>query len=108
MSAHETHVDTDESNKEPKSPKQITVTVRTPANIGHDFRVRSHDRVDKVVRDAVEYFVSQGQLAAGNYGLAVIQDDHAVEMADAARLEDFDVSDRDVLVLLNKDPQVDG
>ena len=88
--------------------RDITVTIKTPAGIGATFEVREHDRVDKTVRVAVEYFVGSNQLAAGNYGLAVIRDGIAVDMTDAARLEDYKVTEGDELHLVNRDPQVDG
>jgi Fe2+ transport system protein FeoA len=89
-------------------PETITVTVRTPAGTPHSFEVRGNERVDKVVRAAVRYFVQAGQLAAGEYGLALIRDGRAEDLADAARLEDYGVVEGDVLVLITKAPQVDG
>ena len=88
---------------EPTGAETITVTIRTPAGIGHDFEVRGHDRVDQAIRTAVDYFVARLHLAVGNYGLAVIRERQAVEMPDTARLDDFDVVDGDVLALINKD-----
>jgi hypothetical protein len=93
---------------EPEGTKTITVRIRTPAGIGHDFEVGRQDRVDQTVRTAVDYFVAHEQLAAGHHGLVVIRYRQAVEMPDTARLQDFDVVDGDVLGLINKDPQVDG
>lgn len=107
MSAHDTDTNRDHDEKG-KEPKTIMLTIRTPAGIGHDFTVRDHDRVEKTIRKAVDHFVARNQLVAGNYGLAVIRNGVAVEMPDAARLEDFDVVAHDVLCLINKDPQVDG
>jgi hypothetical protein len=72
-------------------PETITVTVRTPAGTPHPFEVRANERVDKVVRNAVRYFLQAGQLAAGEYGLALIRDGRAEDLADAARLEDYGV-----------------
>ena len=88
--------------------KTFEVTVRTPAGAGHKFEVKRNERVDKVVRTTVEYFVAAGQLAAGNYGLAVERDGRMLALNDAGRLDDFDVTERDVLFLTIKDPQVDG
>jgi hypothetical protein len=98
----------DKDRTEPGRPKTITVRIRTPAGIGHDFEVGDHDDVDETVRIAVDYFVAHEQLAAGHHGLVVIRDRQAVEMPDAARLQDFDIVEGDVLALINKDPQVDG
>ena len=88
--------------------KNLTVVIKTPAGIGASFDVRQHDRVDKTTRRAVEHFVAANQLAAGNYGLAVIRDGVANDMNDAARLEDYDIVEGDELHLINRDPQVDG
>lgn len=100
--------DTDTSATAGKSGKSITVTIHTPGNIPGSFEVRAHDRVDKVTREAVDYFVGRNELAAGDYALAVIRDGVAVEMNDAGRLEDYDITDGDALHLLNRAPQVDG
>jgi hypothetical protein len=89
-------------------PETITVTVRTAAGTPHPFEVRTNERVDKLVRAAVRYFVGAGQLAAGEYGLALIRDGRAEDLADAARLDDYGVVEGDVLVLIAKAPQVDG
>lgn len=91
-----------------KPDKAVTVTIRTPGNIPGTFEVREHDRVDKVAREAVDFFVGRSELAAGAYSLAVIRDGKGVEMNDAARLEDYDVIDGDELHLVNRAPQVDG
>jgi hypothetical protein len=88
--------------------KEISIVIRTPAGIPHTFEVRSHDRVDKTTRTAVTYFVGQGQLAEGPYGLALVRDGQATEMVDSGRLEDYGVNENDVLHLIAKGPQVDG
>ena len=88
--------------------KVITVTIRTPAGHHHDFEVRAHERVDKVAREAVRYFVERHELEEGQYGLALIHDGVAKPMEDAARLEDYDVRQGDVLALISKQPQIDG
>ena len=82
--------------------------VRTPAGASHNFDVKPNERVDKVIRKAVEYFVAAGQLAAGNYGLSVERNGQLIPLNEAGRLEDFDVAECDVLFLTIKDPQVDG
>ena len=95
-------------NQQQGNRHDIAVTIRTPAGIGHDFELRSHDRVDKTVRTAVQYFIAQGQLADGRYGLALVRDGQATEMTDSGRLEDYGIVEDDVLHLIAKDPQVDG
>ena len=88
--------------------KEISVIIRTPAGMPHTFEVRSQDRVDKTIRTAVTYFVGQGQLAEGAYGLALVRDGQATDMVDSGRLEDYGVTENDVLHLIAKGPQADG
>lgn len=88
--------------------KVIMVTIRTPAGHHHEFEVRTHERVDKVVREAVSYFVDRHELDAGEYGLALVRDGVAQPLEDAARLEDYAVRQGDVLALVTKQPQIDG
>jgi hypothetical protein len=88
--------------------KTVEVTVRTPAGHLHEFTFNDDERVSKATREAVEYFVRTGELADGDYGLALIRDGRTLELAPGARLDDYDVVDRDTLTLYNKRPQVDG
>jgi hypothetical protein len=88
--------------------RRTIVTIRTPAGIGHVFEVRQEDRVDQTAQAAVDHFVAHSQLAAGNYRLVLIREGQPAEMPETARLEDFNVTDGDVLSLINKDPQVDA
>ena len=88
--------------------KAISVTIRTPAQIGHVFEVSPHDRVDKTARTAVKYFVGQGQLSDGNYGLALVREGQATLMTDSGRIEDYAVVEGDTLNLIAKEPEVDG
>ena len=88
--------------------KTFAVVIRTPGNIPGTFEIRLHDRVDKVVREAVGYFVARNELAAGDYGLALVRDGNGVELNDAGRLDDYDIVEGDELHLINRAPQVDG
>ncbi len=101
-------MDTEVMAKQQDKAKSASVVIRTPAGIPHDFEVKLRDRVDKTAREAVEYFVSQGQLADGAYGLALVRDGQATEMTDSGRLEDYGVVDNDTLSLITKEPQADG
>ena len=91
------------SPTEPTGAETITVTIRTPAGIAHDFEVRGHDRVDQTVRTALDHFVARLHLAVGNYGLVLIREGQAMEMPDTARLDDFSIVDGDVLALISRD-----
>ena len=93
----------------PKPDKTLDVTVRTPAGVPASFEFKDNTRIDKVIRVAVEHFVAEDQLAPdGRYGLILVRDGAATELADAGRLDDYDVIDGDELHLVNRDPQVDG
>jgi hypothetical protein len=93
---------------QPVLHKTITVTIRTPAGHPHDFEFEPSARVAEVIHVVVAHFVTVGQLAAGDYGLSVIRDGRAEDMAEGARLEDFGIHTGDVLALTVKGPQVDG
>lgn len=101
--------DQEESHSdERRHDKDVTVTVRTPAGASHTFEFKRNERVDKVTRQAVMHFVAGGQLAAGEFGMALVRNSVATPMNDAGRLDDYHVVDGDVLHLVNKAPQVDG
>jgi hypothetical protein len=91
-----------------KYDKTLEVTVRTPAGHPQEFSFKHNSRVEKAAREAERYFVAHGQIEAGDYGLALIRDGRIVELADGARLDDYDIVDGDVLALFPKKPQVDG
>ena len=82
--------------------------VRTPAGASNEFHVHSSELVVEVISAAVTHFVNRNELAAGDYGLAVIRDGQAMPMADTSRLSEYDITDEDVLVLVPEAPQVDG
>jgi hypothetical protein len=87
---------------------KIEVVIRTPAGAEHRFEVHRQDRVDKTVRTAVTHFVAAGQLADGDYGLALLRDGQATELTDTGRLEDYGIDHDEVLALFARGPQVDG
>jgi hypothetical protein len=87
---------------------KIEVVIRTPAGAEHRFEVHRHDRVDKTARAAVAYFVAAGQLADGDYGLALLRGGQAIELTDSGRLDDYDIDRDEVLALFARGPQVDG
>ena len=84
------------------------VTVRTPAGASHSFRFGLNEFVAAAIATAIAFFVERRELAPGDYGMAVLRDATPVEMADTARLGDYDVVDGDVLHLVVEAPQVDG
>jgi hypothetical protein len=88
--------------------KTVTVTVKTPAGHAHEFAFKNTARVAKVIREVTDFFVEQHQLVDGDYGLTVIRDGRAEELAPGARLDDYEITDCDTLALIVKGPQVDG
>ncbi len=96
----------------PTTPQEhqhkIEVVIRTPAGAEHRFEVHRQDRVDKTVRTAVAHFVAAGQLADGDYGLALLRDGQATELTDTGRLDDYGIDGDEVLALFARGPQVDG
>jgi hypothetical protein len=84
------------------------VIIRTPAGAGAPFVARSHDRVAKLTREAIDYFATRGLLADGEYDLALVRESgETLELLSSARLEDYEIGEGDTLHLLPKAPQVD-
>lgn len=88
--------------------KKVAVTVRTPAGAPHDFVVELHERIDKLSREAIAYFVGETLLEPGPYALALVRNGAATNLEDNKRLEDYGIEAGDVLHLIPKKPQVDG
>jgi hypothetical protein len=86
----------------------LELPVRTPAGAMHPFSLRLDELVAEVIFIAIRYFVEHNELAAGDYGLAVIRGGQAEPMADTSRLEDYGITKGDVLQLVPEAPQVDG
>lgn len=91
-----------------KKDKTVDVTVKTPAGHAHPFSFKDDSRVSKVIHEATKYFVGTGQLDDGDCGVAVIRKDRTIELAPAARLDDYDIVDGETLTLYPLKPQVDG
>src|ERR1700722_10413628 len=83
-----------------ESGHSFVVAIKTPAGHEHRFRVNGEQQVETVTARAVAYFVKHGELAEGQYILAVMRDGTPVDMTASARLEDYDVREGDVLVLI--------
>lgn len=102
----ETAIPTDETKR--KEPKRYDVTIRTLA--GHHLaeEVRDSERVAKLTDKAVKEFVRRGQLAAGDYALTLPRLNAEAELDPAATLGSVGVEHHDVLVLVSRQPQIDG
>lgn len=83
------------------------VTVRTLA--GHQVRetVKPDDKVADLTREAVKYFVHKGELVDGEYALTLPRGGEG-ELDPTSILRHAGVREDDVLVLINRKPQVDG
>jgi hypothetical protein len=98
----------DEMDVTESKDKTVEVNVRTPAGHPYEFTFKDHERVSEATREAVRHFVAAGELAVGDYGLALIRDGRSIELAPGARLDDYNIGHGDTLALFNKRPQVDG
>lgn len=67
-----------------------------------------HQKIALVDRKAVEHFVAASAMTDGDYALALVGDGAPQVLNDAANLEDAGVTDHATLVLVTREPQVDG
>ena len=84
------------------------VTVRTPAGIGSAFAIDDKDTGEELTKRAIEFFTARGELAAGPYGLLLVEGDRAVPLPPDRPLIGSGVKEGAVLHLDSCDPQVDG
>lgn len=86
----------------------ISVIVFAPNNAHHEFTVAATERVDKLARTAVAFFVEHGQMQPADCGLAVVHDGVATPLDDASRLDEDGIHSGAKLKLLVKKPKTDG
>jgi hypothetical protein len=88
--------------------RQFKVTVRTLA--GHSLKdtVKPGDTVAELTDKAVKHFVAKGELTDGDYVLTLPRTGGDAELDPTATLRDAGVVEGDVMVLVNRKPQVDG
>ena len=84
------------------------VTVRTLAGHHVSETVKPGDTVAELTAEAVKHFVAKGELTAGDYALTLPRTGGEAELDPTATLRDAGVVEGDVLVLVNRKPQVDG
>jgi hypothetical protein len=65
-------------------------------------------RVDHVRKTAVKHFVKAGEMADGDYLLALVAGGGLVDLADALKLDDAGVTAGATLALVARGAQVDG
>jgi hypothetical protein len=98
------------SNAAGKTEKDLNLTIRATngANWPTD-EFRTNTKVKQVVKKAVDHFVADGAMSPGDYRLALVVDGQAQPPLDEeAQLGDVGVEDGALLVLVPRQPQVDG
>lgn len=83
------------------------VTVRTLAGQHVQETVKPDDKVADLTREAVKHFVHKGELVDGEYALTLPRGGEG-ELDPTSPLRHAGVREGDVLVLINRKPQVDG
>jgi len=107
---HETDAERPKHNSghEHGHERPFAVMVRTPAGFAHEFPVKPSTKVHRLLKEAVAYFVGQGQLQPGNYRLVDVTEGASRTLTDSSRLGESGVTDSSMLSLKATDPQVDG
>ena len=95
--------------KQDKKDKTVSVTVRATNGATWATEFNDETKVAKVIREALDHFIAGGAMADGDYRLAlVVNGESQPPLPEDAKLEDTDVEDGTLLVLVPRDPQVDG
>jgi hypothetical protein len=103
-----THTESDEKPKpHHDGDHPFRVTVRSLAGHSDQVTVKPSDEVGELRDKEVKDFISKGWLTAGDYALTLPRAS-ANELDPTATLSDLGIVEGDVLVLLNRKPQVDG
>lgn len=93
-----------------KTQKDLNLTIRATngANWPTD-EFRTNTKVKQVVKKSVDHFVAEGAMSPGDYRLALVVNGQAQPPLDEEKqLGDLGVEDGAVLVLVPRQPQVDG
>jgi hypothetical protein len=83
------------------------VTVRSLAGHSDKVTVKPSDTIGEVTDTEVKFFINRGWLTAGDYSLSLPQVSEG-ELDPSATFGDLGIVEGDVLVLINRKPQVDG
>lgn len=103
-----THAESDTTSKPGHGDDHpFRVTVRSLAGHSDKVTVKPSDTVGEVTDKEVKLFISKGWLTAGDYSLSLprVSDN---ELDPSATFGDLGIVEGDVLVLINRKPQVDG
>lgn len=106
MNTH-TESDTQQSKPGPGTDHPFKVAVRSLAGHSDKVTVKPSDSIAEVTDKEVQVFINKGWLTAGGYSLSLprISDN---ELDPSANFGDLGIVEGDVLVLINRKPQVDG
>lgn len=103
-----THNESDTKSKPgPGTDHPFKVTVRSLAGHSDQVTVKPSDTIGEVSDKEVELFVNKGWLTAGDYSLSLPRVSEN-ELDPSATFGDLGIVEGDVLVLINRKPQVDG
>lgn len=103
-----THSESDTKSKPgPGADHPFKVTVRSLAGHSDKVTVKPTDIIGEVADKEVKHFVNKGWLTVGDYSLSLprVSDN---ELDPSATFGDLGIVEADVLVLINRKPQVDG
>lgn len=98
------------ANAASKTDKNLNLTIRaTNGATWTTDEFRTNTKVKQVVKKAVDHFIAEGAMSAGDYRLALVVNGQAQPPLDEeAQLGDVGVDDGALLVLVPRQPQVDG
>lgn len=103
-----THTESDTASKPGHGDDHpFKVTVRSLAGHPDKVTVKPSDTIGEVTDKEVKLFVNKGWLTAGDYSLSLPRVSEN-ELDPAATFGDLGIVEGDVLVLINRKPQVDG
>lgn len=103
-----THTESDTASKPGHGDDHpFKVTVRSLAGHPDKVTVKQSDTIGEVTDKEVKLFVNKGWLTAGDYSLSLPRISEN-ELDPAATFGDLGIVEGDVLVLINRTPQVDG
>jgi hypothetical protein len=99
-----------EASESRQAPKELELKIQaTNGDIWDTEKFDDKDKVERVIKRSVAHFVKKGVMAEGEYDLCRMHKGVAQPPLDpSARLKDTDVKNHDHLVLVPKEPQVDG
>jgi hypothetical protein len=103
-----THIYSDATSKPGHGTNHpFEVIVRSLAGHSDKVTVKPNDTIGEITDNEVEHFIKRGWLTAGNYSLSLprVSDN---DLDPSATFGDLGIAEGDVLVLINRKPQVDG